>query len=147
MKLQPIAHSGNTWVERREAARAYAETAFAGKSIVNQSDGSNILIPRSGIDHALAGGDIGDMALGVFYALDEFLQTAQFVKTEPDKKGRNTIKEVRFYDCSVELQGVSAVVRAVVRVAPDARRYYHHFEVKEKALAGQPRKPENQDLI
>ncbi len=137
----------DTWAKRRELARTFAERKFAGRSVKNESDGEPIIIPKSGIDHALAGKDIGDAALSAFGRLDEFLQAAKFSHAEPDNKGRNTIKEVRFYDLPIDLDGARSVLRAVVRVAADGRRYYDHFELKEKAPSGQPGKQVNPDSL
>ncbi len=121
-------------------ARLVATQRFAGETVRNASDGSEIMIPGSGIKHALFG-KVSPMAAAAATRLDEVISRAQFVRAEPDKKGRNTIKEVRFYDARVRAGEQEATITVVVRVAADGSRYYDHFEMKEKAPAGQSGKP------
>lgn len=69
----------------------------------------------------------------------------EFVPSGPDKKGRNTIKEVRFYTRDVTLDREPKQLRIVVRIAPDGSKYYDHFEAQEKAPVGQSGKPLAED--
>ena len=112
-----------------------AKQKFAGKQVTNASDGLAIEIPASGLKHAMSG-KVSEAALAALEKVDELVRTAKFSHATPDKKGRNTIKEVRFYDREAVLDGKPVNLRVVVRVAPDGRRYYDHFEIKEKAPAG-----------
>ncbi len=134
--LRSDAFRGATMRERIMSAFDFARQKFAGSTVHNQSDGSDIIIPASGIKHALSG-QVSEATLAAVSKLDEVVAKAEFVTSEPDKKGRNTIKEVRLYEQDVSIDGKDKRLRVVVRVAHDGSRYYDHFEIKEKAPAGQ----------
>ncbi len=122
--------------EQLAQAKEFSRQNLAGKTVQNRSDGQAILIPASGIKHTLSG-QVSPMALAAVRQLDKIIESSTFVSSEPDKKGRNTIKEVRFYEQDVLFNSKPGRVRVVVRVAADGARFYDHFEVKEKAPAGQ----------
>lgn len=134
VELDPAALQGNIG-EQVAQARLVAMQQFAGKTVRNGSDGSDIIIPGSGIKHALSG-KVSPLAALAATRLDQIVGRAKFVSSAPDREGRNTIKEVRFYEVDVKAGEQSAVMRVVVRVASDGSRYYDHFELKEKAPAG-----------
>ncbi len=138
--LKLFSFDGATISEQLAAAKDHAKINFVGRTIRNDTDDEDITIPASGIKHALSG-QVSPVALAAVRRLDVILKTGRFVGSEPDKKNRNTIKEVRFYERDVDLDGLRATVRAVVRVAVDGARFYDHFEVKEKAPSGQSGKP------
>ncbi|WP_448510006.1 LPD1 domain-containing protein, partial [Immundisolibacter sp.] len=142
--LQSSAFRGATMRERALAAFEFARRKFAQAVVRNTSDGADIIIPASGVKHALSG-QVSPLTLAAVKKLDEIVASAEFVAAEPDKKGRNTIKEVRFYERDVLLDGEPKRLRIVVRVAPDGSRYYDHFEAQEKAPAGQSGKPLAED--
>ncbi len=137
-----------TFKESVLKAVEFAKKMFGGKTVQNKSDGSEIIIPNSGIKHA-GSGKVSEAALAAFGKLDEIISTATYVGSENDKSGRNTIKEIRFYDRDVVLDGKPAKLRVVVRVAQNGTRYYDHFEIRgqEKAPAGQSGKQDGPDLI
>jgi hypothetical protein len=120
----------------------YAREAFSGKTFKNKSDGKEIIVGNQGIKHAMSG-KVSEISAIALSKLDEILTKAQYVRSEPDKAGRNTIKEVRFYQVPVSFNGENSLLEVVVRVASDGSRYYDHFEVKNPA--GQSGKPDNQD--
>lgn len=126
----------------KKDAIAYAKDNFAGNSYINKSDGSTILVGNQGIKHAMSG-KVSEISAVALTKLDEILINSQFVRSEPDKAGRNTIKEIRFYQAPVELQGIQTTLEVVVRVASDGNRYYDHFEIKNPA--GQLGKSDNQN--
>jgi hypothetical protein len=137
---------GKNISEQVKEAKKYSLANLVDKNITNESDNLAIKIPFSGIKHTLSG-NVSPVALAAVKHLDDIIKTAVFVKSEADKKQRNTIKEIRFYDREVSFINSNALIRVVVRVAPDGARFYDHFEVKEKAPAGQSGEQNNSDSI
>lgn len=144
--LQSGAFRGATMRERTLAAFEFARQKFAQAVVRNQSDNVDIIIPVSGVKHALSG-QVSPLTLAAVAKLDEIISSAEFVAAEPGKKGRNTVKEVRFYESDVTLDGEPKRLRIVVRVATNGTRYYDHFEAQEKAPVGQSGKQDAPDLI
>lgn len=131
---KPDVLSGETVGEVLASARKYAIQQFAGKTVVNKSDQSSIIIAKSGIEHALSrrAGIVNAM---VVTDLENMLRGAQWLRTTPDKSGRKEIKAAHFYGCKVEIGGRIVEIGIVVREHEDGRRYYDHFELKTKSPA------------
>jgi hypothetical protein len=72
------------------AAKEYAVTHFAGRKVINVSDGSEIAIAKSGIKHALSAG-AGKLDALAATDLETLIRTAQYRATEPDKLNRPAI--------------------------------------------------------
>ncbi len=140
--------SAPTFKEKLLKAVEYDRKMFSGKTVENQSDGGQIIISLSGIKHS-GSGQVSEVALAVFEKLDELIATTGYVGSAQDKNGRSTIKEVRFYERDVLVDGAPARVRVVVPVAADGSRYYDHFELRgqEKATAGQSGKQDEPDSL
>ena len=113
----------------KKQARAIAQKKFAGKTVVNAADGSQILIPPGGIKHGLSGFVSRPAALAMT-KLDEVLAAGRPVGSEADKLGRPDIKAVHFYDTPISVGGQPATIRSVVRELRNGRRYYDHFELE-----------------
>lgn len=114
-------------------AEDYAVREFSGKTVKNKSDGSLILISRSGIKHSTHH-RAGVVNALVATALDSLLENSQYLRTAHDKSARKDILAVHFYGGKVDLgDGRIVDVGVVVREHVDGRRYYHHFELKTKS--------------
>lgn len=126
---------GGTVREAVQAALRYALLHFAGKTVRNKSDGSQILVSRQGIKHALSH---GSGLLDAMAATDllNLLANAKHVTTVPDRKGRRDIVAVHFYAGQVDFGETVGEVGIVVREHRDGRRYYDHFALKAKPPAG-----------
>lgn len=132
---QPIA-------KLKTKAREFARRTFANKSVVNESDGSMILIPWQAIKHATTGQVSSGAALAIA-KLDRVLETGQRIETVPDKSGRSGIRAVHYYDTEIAIAGRPATIRSVVREHTDGRRYYDHFELRKEespAPGGAPKR-------
>lgn len=116
-------------------ARAFARRMFADKTVVNRDDGSEILIPWSGIKHGLSGRVSPNAAL-VSSKLDEVVESGRHVRTEADNRGRRNVREIRFYETPVRIAGEDTMIRVVVRETLDGKRYYDHFEVTGEPSPG-----------
>jgi Large polyvalent protein associated domain 22/Large polyvalent protein-associated domain 3 len=116
----------------KKAAADYAKKNFANSIVKNESDGQDIIISKQGIKHGASGTGSKLSALALS-ALDQVISRAKYTHSEPDDKNRNTIKEVRFYETTVNLGDEKAKLKIVVRVANDGNRYYDHYEIENPA--------------
>ena len=116
----------------KKAAAAYAKKNFANSVVKNESDGQDIIISNQGIKHGASGTGSKLSALALS-ALDQIISRAKYTHSEQDNKNRNTIKEVRFYETTVNLGDEKAKLKIVVRVANDGNRYYDHYEIENPA--------------
>ena len=116
----------------KKAAAAYAKKNFANSVVKNESDGQDIIISNQGIKHGASGTGSKLSALALS-ALDQIIGKAKYTHSEQDNKNRNTIKEVRFYETTVNLGDEKAKLKIVVRVANDGSRYYDHYEIENPA--------------
>ena len=114
-----------------DAARKYAEDNFGDKKVTNKDDGSEILIAKSGIRHALSSG-AGRLDALAATDLENLIVNAKFQKSEPDKKGRKEIKAVHRYAATLDVDGEQKQIGVIVREHSDGRRYYDHFELRQK---------------
>lgn len=129
---------------RRNAA-AIARMKFAGKTVTNAFDGSQIRIPWSAIKHALSG-KVSRNAMLAITRLDEVLQRAYPVEVQADRSGRRAIRGVYHYETPMVIGGQPVTIRSIVREHGDGKRYYDHFELRrevsgEGPAAGGPRSP------
>ena len=129
---------------RRNAA-AIARMKFAGRTVTNAFDGSQIRIPWTAIKHALSG-NVSRNAMLAITRLDEVLQAARPVDVQTDRLGRRAIRAVYHYETPMVIGGQPVTIRSIVREHDDGRRYYDHFEVRreksgEGPAAGGPRSP------
>lgn len=102
---------------------------FGNKTVTNAVDRQPILIPPSGIKHALSG-KVGRDAIAVMAKLDELIAGAVPAHSGPDKLGRPNIKAVHLYDNVASIDGREVPIRMVVRETADGRRYYDHFDMR-----------------
>ena len=116
----------------KKAAAEYAKKNFANSVVKNESDGQDIIISNQGIKHGASGTGSKLSALALS-ALDQIISRAKYTHSEQDNKNRNTIKEVRFYETTVNLGDEKAKLKIVVRVANDGNRYYDHYEIENPA--------------
>lgn len=114
-----------------EKAKDIARQSFSGQTVVNKTDGSKILIPWQGIKHAFSRGISRDEA-AVALKLNKVIEGATHDRTEPDKERRNNIKAVHHYSATIHLSGNVLKVGIVVREHLDGKRYYDHYEIKER---------------
>jgi hypothetical protein len=114
------------------AAKAYAFEHFAGIKVINESDGSEIEIARSGIKHALSAG-AGKLDALAATDLATLIQTAKHRISEPDKLRRPEIKAVHKYVSQLQTNEVKCEVGIVVREFVDGRKYYDHFAWRAKS--------------
>lgn len=116
----------------KKAAADYAKKNFANSIVKNESDGKDIIISKQGIKHGASGTGSKLSALALS-ALDQVISRAKYTHSEPDDKNRNAIKEIRFYETTVNLGDEKAKLKIVVRVANDGNRYYDHYEIENPA--------------
>jgi hypothetical protein len=114
------------------AAKAYAFAHFAGHTVVNISDGSEIEIAKSGIKHALSAG-AGKLDALAATDLETLIRTAQYRLTEPDKLGRPEIKAVHKYVGKLQTDTAEFEIGIIVRELADGRKYYDHFAWQAKS--------------
>jgi hypothetical protein len=114
------------------AAKMYAFEHFAGHIVINESDGSEIEIARSGIKHALSAG-AGKLDALAATDLEVLIQTAQYRISESDKLGRPEIRAVHKYVSKLQTQDGNFEVGIVVRELVDGRKYYDHFAWQPKS--------------
>lgn len=112
-----------------EKAKDYARSKYAGKTVVNQFDKAEILIPWQGIKHTFSG-HVTKMEAAVALRLGEVIEAAEPLKQEQDKRSRDTILNVFHYRANVVVEGESAEINVVVREQRDGKRYYDHYEIK-----------------
>ncbi len=115
-------------------ARDFARRAFADKTVV-ATDGSEIMIPWSGIKHTFSGKVSANAAI-VASKLDQVIEHGRLISTEPDKGNRNTIKAIHTYETPVSIAGQPVTIHTIVREMHDGKRFYDHFEAGEKAPSG-----------
>lgn len=118
----------------RSKAREFARR-FAGKTVTVVADGARILMPWTGIRHALSG-NVGFVTAVVATKLDQLIERGRLAETVPDNKGRAEVKASHYDDTPVVISGEPSVVRIVVREMSDGKRYYDHFENREAAADG-----------
>ncbi len=128
LKSEPL-RTGETLRTRALSLLRDAKSRFGGTTVTNESDGTAIHIPASGLKHAISG-SLSPAAVAAVGRVDELVRTAQFTGAEPDRKGRRNVLQARFYERDATFDGKSVRLRVVVRVAPDGSRYYDHFEVR-----------------
>lgn len=124
--------SGVPMREVIDAAKAYAIDHYAGKTVVNEIDGSEILISKSGIEHALSGraGRIDAMAAT---DLESLISKAMPIRYQLDKRtDRVNIEGIWTYGGLMRIADVDVPIGIIVRVHTDGKRYYDHFELKMK---------------
>ena len=114
-----------------KAAQEFAIANFANKRVTNLSDGTEIMIEKSGIMHGLSKGAGLTDAL-VATDLLNLLKNATFMRKEPDRKGRTEILSAYRYGAVVEVQGKPIKVGVIVREHRDGHRYYDHYELKPR---------------
>jgi hypothetical protein len=131
---------GETLRQRAVAEAKRAKERVGGKVVRNLSDGQWIQIAPGGLNHA-ASGPLRPAAVAAFERIEDIVRDAEFVSSAPDRQGRNTIREVRYYDAPAVFGGEPTTIRAVVRVTTNGTLYYDHFEEKNEAPAGQPGEP------
>lgn len=117
-----------------DAARAYADKNFGNKPIRIKDDNSEVLIARSGIKHALSSG-AGELDALAATDLENLLVNAKHMRSEPDKSGRAHIKAAHFYSSRLNVGGKVHDIGIVVRELHDGRKYYDHFELKQKSAS------------
>lgn len=111
------------------AMRAWASERFAGRTVQNVSDGSQIMITRAGIKHATSRDTTTRRALAAMWGLDRLLETARYSHSEADKLGRAEIRGVHIYSNDIAVDGHAVELRIVVREDRVGRRYYDHSEI------------------
>lgn len=116
-------------------AREFARRNFAGKTVTVGSDGSQVLIPWSGIKHTFSQ-SVSKAAAIVSRRLDQLIEHGIPAGSAPDHSGRAEIKAVHFYDTPVRIGDSDATIRLVVRENPDGKRFYDHYELREAQPGG-----------
>lgn len=128
----PVAGEGVTKRQWMNGVRAWAAAKFGDKTVKNASDGSDIIISRSGIKHTLSRDVQSRGSVAAMANLDTMLEKAQFIRTDTDRLGRKEIKGVHTYEARVRIDGQDAAMRIIVREDMNGRRYYDHSEIREK---------------
>lgn len=116
-------------------AANYARKHFSDKIVTVASDGSQVLIPWQGIKHALTG-QVHPVSALVTSKLDALIENGQRVGSFPDRKNRESIKAVHYYETPININGENSTIRIVVRETQDGKRYYDHFEVRGDLPSG-----------
>ena len=128
-------------------AKEVARQLFSGKVFKNKTDGSEILVPWQGIKHAFSRGPSRTEA-AIALKLDEIIESAVPGRIEVDKYKRNTIKAVHHYTATALIDGGLTNIDVVVREHHDGKRYYDHYEIKERPASNISGEPEiNQDSL
>lgn len=110
--------------------REFARENFAGKTVVNEADGSEISIPWQGIKHSLSG-TVSRAVAAAALRIEDVIRKAEPVWSGPDRAGRQNVKAAHFYDAPIEVDGMPAEIRVVVRESNTGKRYYDHFELRK----------------
>ncbi|MBL9001561.1 MAG: hypothetical protein JNK25_10545 [Phycisphaerae bacterium] len=129
--VEPVALSGeeiprsdNIAVYRR-AAIEFARRTFP-KSVVNERDGSTILIPiRGGVQRSLEHGS-GPDKIAAVAAIPDLLRVAVRTGTEPDRKGRPEIRSVHTYAAPLRIAERHYRADLIVRETNTGARFYDH---------------------
>lgn len=116
-------------------AANYARKHFSDKIVTVASDGAQVLIPWQGIKHALTG-QVHPVSALVTSKLDALIENGQRVGSFPDRKNRESIKAVHYYETPININGENSTIRIVVRETQDGKRYYDHFEVRGDLPSG-----------
>lgn len=115
-----------------EKARRYALANFGSMVVTNRDDGEDIILSPGGIKHALSSGAGLTDAL-VITDLANLVINAKHDSEEPDKRNRANIKAVHLYTATADVLGEMKEIGLIVREHHDNRRYYDHFELKNKS--------------
>lgn len=109
--------------ELRKLALVFAER-FIGQSFQNADTGHDILVSKTGVKHTIAAGQ--DTLLKTVPAIPSLLETAQFMKSEPDKTNDVNVLSVESYTTILSVAGETHQVMLKVKQYKDKRRYYDH---------------------
>lgn len=117
-----------------------ARSLFAGKTVVNVSDGSEIIIPWQGIKHTFAGGPSRNTMLASLKLDEVVVNGVPESGKMADSKGRRNVLGAYYYITPVEIDGALVNVRVVVREHLDGKRYYDHYEIENapQGISGEP---------
>lgn len=116
--------------ERRAAIAEIVATArqsFAGTTVRNIADGSEIIIGARGLK-ASVNGSSTPLQIAATGHLDRLLARAMPAGSAPDRFGRPGIAAIHSYEATVALDGVPAVARLQVHETRDGRRYFDRVE-------------------
>ena len=114
-------------------AKNIARNLFAGKTVTNKADGSEILIPWQGIKHAFAG-KVSRNTAAVSLKLDELIKNAEPTSEAlPDNRERKNVLAAYYYRTDAIVNDEPATVKIIVREHLDGRRYYDHYEIENPA--------------
>jgi len=114
--------SFSTMKELREKAMAHA-TRFIGKTFTNRATGNEILVPKSGVKHTIAGAQ--DSLVRTVPAIPDLLEKSQLVSEEPDD-GAGANSSIETYSAPLSIEGRQFNAILTVKVTRDGRRYYDH---------------------
>lgn len=117
-----------------KAAREYAMTTYAGKTVTNLSDKSSIVLSRTGIKHTLSANAGLTNAL-VMTDLESLVRNGKFERQEAPKANKPNVLAVFRYSGSIEIDGKAVAVGFVVEELRDHRRYYHSYVLKDNYTA------------
>jgi hypothetical protein len=72
--------------------------------------------------------------------LNEIIESAIPEGVAADKKARGNIKAIHFYNTKAVINGEKTNIEVIVREHLDGKRYYDHYEIKERpaGLSGEP---------
>lgn len=120
--------------DARQRVAQFARMMFAGKTVVNIGDGSQVLIPWRSLKKSIVSGSgrTTRAALAAALKLDDLIASARFIETVPDRKLRADILNTHHYERAITMDGHEAVIHIVVREHRDGRRYYDHFSVESR---------------
>lgn len=119
----------------RKTVRERARELFSGRTYTT-ADGDNVLVPWQGIKHGTQNAD--SRALAAMLHIDDLIESARRVRTEPDSAGRGNIKAVHQYEAPVTIDGRPAQARLYVREHLDGSRYYDHAVIEKSEPSGIP---------
>ncbi len=115
--------------ELRSKARLYALEHLAGKKFKNKSTGNEISVAMGGVKHTIVGAS--EELIKTIPAIPEILETAQLLKTEPDKNDDPNSLGVEIYQAKLMIENQNREVIITVKHWKDGRRYYDHGYMKK----------------
>lgn len=117
----------------RIRARKYAKQHFLGKTILVESDQSEVIIPSAGINKATSGKRT-EVELLSTVALPDMLRTGNRIAEEADRRGDPNIRRVFTYESTLLVGGKRVQVGIIVKENREGKRFYDRYELNKPAV-------------
>ncbi|SEN87057.1 hypothetical protein SAMN04489859_102010 [Paracoccus alcaliphilus] len=127
---------GATLPERQRAAINWFRDNLVGQTIENKQTGFQISFNMSGAKETVQ--RTGDDILALIPTLPDILANADYQGSEPDRKGRPSIKAVHRFSAPVEVDGRVERVFAIVRETTSGK---FHYRLAKDNVGARPQGP------